>query len=114
MNLIYKTLNFGSAQKPEWFKKSFAQKGKRKPMKSLTIHNMDADLAKAIEDLAESTGLSQNKVVKKLLRRALNLSEQEVPKRDVSAFFGIWTQEEAEEFEEAVKAFGEIDEEMWQ
>lgn len=83
-------------------------------MKSFTIHNMDADLAKAIEELANSTGLSQNKVVKKLLRKALSLSEQEAPKRDLSAFFGIWTQEEANEFNEAVKIFGHIDEEMWQ
>lgn len=83
-------------------------------MKSLTIHNMDADLARAIEDLAKSTGLSQNKVVKKLLRRALNLSEQEVPKRDVSAFFGVWTKEEADKFNESIKIFDEIDEEMWQ
>ena len=82
-------------------------------MKSLTIHNMDADLARAIEELAKSTGLSQNKVVKKLLRRALNLSEQEVPKRDVSAFFGDWTKEEAEDFDKAVKSFEDIDEVMW-
>lgn len=83
-------------------------------MKSLTIHNMDADLAKAIEEMSRSTGLSQNKVVKKLLRRALNLSEQEIPKRDVSAFFGAWTKEEAAEFNEAIKIFEDIDEEMWQ
>lgn len=83
-------------------------------MKSLTIHNMDDDLARAIEELARSTGLSQNKVVKKLLRRALSLSEQEVPKRDVSPFFGVWTKQEAEEFGQAVKIFDDIDEEMWQ
>ncbi len=83
-------------------------------MKSLTIHNMDAELAKAIEELAKSSGLSQNKVVKKLLRQALNLSDQEKPKRDVSAFFGVWTEEEAQEFEEAIKIFGQVDEEMWQ
>ena len=83
-------------------------------MKSLTIHNMDAELAKAIEELAKSTGLSQNRVVKKLLRRALNLSEQEVPKRDVSAFFGVWTQEESEAFNEAINFFDDVDEEMWQ
>lgn len=82
-------------------------------MKSLTIHNMDTELANAIEELAKSTGLSQNKVVKKLLRRALHLSEQEVPKRDVSAFFGVWTKEEADEFNQAVKVFDDIDEEMW-
>ncbi|MCO6491940.1 MAG: hypothetical protein J5I98_26220 [Phaeodactylibacter sp.] len=83
-------------------------------MKSLTIHNMDAELAQAIEELAESTGLSQNKVVKKLLRQALNLLDEEKPKRDVSAFFGVWTKEETEEFNEAVKFFGQIDKEMWQ
>lgn len=82
-------------------------------MKSLTIHNIDADLAKAIENLAKSTGLSQNKVIKSLLRRALNISEEDKPKRDLSAFFGVWTQEEANDFDEAIKFFDRIDEEMW-
>lgn len=82
-------------------------------MKSFTIHNMDAELAQAIEELARSSGLSQNKVVKKLLRQALNLSDKEKPRRDVSAFFGAWTKEESEEFNQATKIFGQIDEERW-
>lgn len=82
-------------------------------MKSLTIHNIDADLANAIERMAKSTGLSQNKVIKVLLRKALSISEGEKPKRDVSAFFGIWTQKEANDFDEAIKFFDQIDEEMW-
>ncbi|MBL7792834.1 MAG: hypothetical protein JNK77_10950 [Saprospiraceae bacterium] len=82
-------------------------------MKSLTIHNIDADLANAIERMAKSAGLSQNKVIKALLRKALSISEGEKTKRDVSAFFGIWTQKEANDFDEAIKFFDQIDEEMW-
>ena len=82
-------------------------------MKSLTIHNMDAELVKAIEEIAAATGLSLNKVVKKLLRQALNLSDEDKPKRDVSAFFGVWDQKEFDAFNEAVKDFDRIDEEMW-
>lgn len=82
-------------------------------MKSLTIHNIDAELAQAIEERARATGRSRSKVVKKLLRQALNLSDEGKPRRNVSAFFGAWTKEEAEEFNQATKIFGQIDEERW-
>jgi len=87
---------------------------KNSPMKSLTIHNMEQDLIKAIEQLAGATGLSQNKVVKKLLRKALGLEGPKEPHRDFSAFCGLWSSEEAEIFEKAVRSFEQIDKELWQ
>jgi plasmid stability protein len=83
-------------------------------MKSLTIHNLDAELAQAIEELAQSTGLSQNKLIKKLLRQALRLDGPSEPKPDFSAYCGLWSDEEAQAFEEAIKPFEEIDENLWQ
>lgn len=84
-------------------------------MKSLTIHNIEQEIADAIEKMANTTGLSQNKVVKKLLRKALELEKAtpEKPKRDLSAFVGIWTQEEAAAFEQSQAAFDKVDESMW-
>jgi len=72
-------------------------------MKSFSIHNIEPDLAAAIEQIVETSGKSYEEVVKMLLRRSLNLIPQGEPKRDVSAFFGIWTQEEADDFNEAIK-----------
>ena len=69
-------------------------------MKSLTIHNLDTEVSNAIEDIARRTGLSQNKVIKKLLRAALNLEDTKEPRQD--------------SFSKAVGTFDQIDEEMWQ
>ncbi len=83
-------------------------------MKSITIHNLDSELAVTIEEMARTTGLSKNKLIKKLLRKALGIGEEQLPKRDLSKFFGVWTKEEGEEFDKAIQVFGEIDEEDWQ
>jgi len=82
-------------------------------MKSITIHNLETDLAIAVEKLSKTTGLSQNKVIKKLLREALNISERGKPKRDISFMLGMWSDEEAKIFDEAIKEFAQIDEELW-
>ncbi len=83
-------------------------------MKSLTIHNIDPDLGKAIENLSHSTGLSQSEAVKNLLRKALDLDKKKEPHRDFSAFCGVWSAEEAEAFQEAVQPFGRVDKDLWQ
>jgi|APTNR8051073442_1049403.scaffolds.fasta_scaffold05865_3 hypothetical protein len=82
-------------------------------MKSFTIHNIENEIAEAIEKMADATGLSQNKVVKKLLRKALELETPEKPKRDLSPFVGAWTEEEAAAFEQSLKVFERVDEEIW-
>jgi len=82
-------------------------------MKSITIHDLEADLAKTIEDMAKAEGMSPGKVIKKLLRKALNNDDVEKSKRDISSFFGVWTNQEAESFRAANKIFEQIDEEMW-
>jgi plasmid stability protein len=83
-------------------------------MKSLTIHNLDTEVSNAIEDIARRTGLSQNKVIKKLLREALNLEDTKEPRQDFAEFCGLWSGGEAESFSKAVGTFDQIDEEMWQ
>lgn len=83
-------------------------------MKSLTIHNIETDLVSAIENLSKASGLSQNKVVKKLLRRALGMEGPKAPPQDFSAFCGLWSNEEAEAFHEAVKSLEGIDKDPWQ
>lgn len=83
-------------------------------MKSITIHNLDADLAKAIEEMAASSGLSQNKTLKLLLRKALNLESPQRPKSDFSEFCGLWSSHEAAAFNQAIGIFEQIDEDLWQ
>ncbi|KAA3636573.1 MAG: hypothetical protein DWQ02_08015 [Bacteroidetes bacterium] len=83
-------------------------------MKSITIHKLDPELATAIEKIVQTTGLSQNKVIKKLLKKALGLEDNGGPKRDLSKFAGKWSKEEADAFDESTANFEQIDEDLWQ
>ncbi len=83
-------------------------------MKSITIHKLDPELASAIEKIVQTTGLSQNKVIKKLLKKALGLEGKGGPKRDLSKFAGKWEKKEADAFEKSTAIFEQIDEELWQ
>jgi len=75
---------------------------------------LDTEVSNAIEDIAKRTGLSHNKVIKKLLRKALNLDDTKEHRPDFAEFCGLWSGGEVESFNEAVSAFDQIDEEMWQ
>lgn len=84
-------------------------------MKSITIHALDDELARRIEEKARTEGVSQNKTIKKLLREALGLTSEQVRDRREAfqELFGCWTKTEAREFEHAIKDFERIDAEDW-
>ncbi|MBK8504580.1 MAG: ribbon-helix-helix protein, CopG family [Saprospiraceae bacterium] len=82
-------------------------------MKSITIYKLDDKLADKLEQLSKDMGLSQNKIIKKLLYQALNMDEEPAPKRDLSCVMGSWSQPEFDEFESSLSAFKEIDEDLW-
>jgi plasmid stability protein len=81
-------------------------------MRSITIHNLDPDVSRLIDKQAAEEGLSLNQLVKRLLRKALALPGQApAPSRGFDDFSGLWTKEEAAEFNVSVKR--EIDPEDW-
>lgn len=82
---------------------------------SYTIHNLDNHTVNLIRQRAKQEGLSINKTLKKLIHQSLGLeiASKKKDKINFDEFVGTWTQEEYEEFQEAVKIFDEIDEEMW-
>ena len=82
-------------------------------MKSITIHKLSDDVAKAIEEISTKTGLSQNKVIKRLLKKALGLQQPMGKKETFDEFLGIWDDEESKAFEKAIEAFEQIDEGLW-
>ena len=84
-------------------------------MKSFTIHKLEDEVYEKLEELARREQMSINKTAKKLLRKALGVGDSSVAERrkHFEEFFGTWTEEEAAEFEEAVRVFDEIDEESW-
>lgn len=82
----------------------------------LTIR-YDEALAREIEDLARRKGISRNRAVVRLLRKAARL-EEPAEARDAIGdsldwFIGSWTDEQAQQLEEAIADFEMVDEELW-
>lgn len=72
-------------------------------MKSISIHGVDEEIEKKLDERAKSKGKSVNRVVKELLAEALGLGGKLPDKRaDFADLCGIWTKEEAEEFSKSV------------
>jgi len=82
-------------------------------MKSITIHNLDDDIEEKVLELSKKWDLSLNKTIKKLLRKTLGL-EGEVPDlKKYDKFYGTWSKEEADSFEESIQIFNVVDDEAW-
>lgn len=84
-------------------------------MKALTIRGVDEELDASLRQQADESGSSVNATVLRILREHLGLSKRRfaVVHHDLDRFFGGWTKEEKEAFDEATRPFSEIDEEMW-
>lgn len=83
-------------------------------MKSITIHNLDTELARHIEMEARTQGLSLNKTIKDLLSKALGLTHRKQKKNDFSKFVGTMSAKEADMLNAYIeKEFEKIDEEDW-
>ncbi len=84
-------------------------------MKSITIHNLDPDLAKRLEVLSQEKGVSQNKLIKALLRKVLNLDHEAIYRRTAyyAKIFGTMKPGEAEEFFANTKDLSDIFQGEW-
>ncbi len=82
-------------------------------MKSITIHNLDTAIAQKIQQMANEMGLSQNKLIKRLLRQSLGLSDIPSERNDFEKFCGCWSEQEAENFTTNTSTFDAIDTELW-
>ena len=84
-------------------------------MKSITIHKLDENLSRVLEERARREGLSINKLVKKLLRSALGLEKVPEPdhRQEFLDMFGTWSDREAAEFEKSIEDLERIEPEDW-
>jgi hypothetical protein len=86
-------------------------------MNQLTIRGFDAELEQRLRALARREGVSLNQAALRLMRRGAGLERTEAAQGAVGdtleAFFGGWTEAEAEAFTAAVAVFEQVDEEMW-
>ena len=82
-------------------------------MSSLTLHNLDPELADALKARALERHSSLNKTVQGLLKEALGLEKASGKKSDFSDLAGTWSIEDAQAFEETTAEFSQIDAELW-
>jgi hypothetical protein len=87
-------------------------------MKPITIRGVSEKAAAYIRREARAKKLSLNKVVVSIVDRAAgqNLPEAGNPKtdhHDLDDLFGVWTAPEGAEFEENIRTFRTVDEELW-
>jgi len=84
-------------------------------MKTLTLRGIDDELAEELEKTAKQRHDSMNRVILQLLRDKLGLSKRRFRKahHDLDDLAGTWTEEEAREFDDVVREFSRIDEELW-
>lgn len=84
-------------------------------MNAITVRNLPPEVAKAVKEKARKEKLSLNKAVVRLLEEATGVEKrkQKVVYHDLDRFFGTWTKEEADAFDEAMREHRQIDPEMW-
>ncbi len=81
-------------------------------MKSITIHNLDSDLADKIELLAKEKGISQNKLIKNVLRHSLGMTEKS-KNANLHEFRFSLSSEEVDAFFDSTEDLSQIEESEW-
>ena len=85
-------------------------------MNQLTIRGFDGELLRRLNILAQSEGLSLNQAALKMMRRGAGMERGERSfgiGESIHKYAGIWSEQEAQEFEQATASFEQIDKEMW-
>jgi len=83
-------------------------------MKSISVRGIDGETEKKIAARAKSEGKSVNRVVKELLAKALGRGEKPPDNRaEFADLCGVWTEEEAAEFTEAITDLETVDLKDW-
>ena len=83
-------------------------------VKAITVRDMPADLERFVEERAKREGLSLNRTVIKMLEEAAGTQTPAKPtiNHDFDEFFGMWTEEEADEFDKQLAEMRRIDLEL--
>ena len=82
-------------------------------MKHLTVRDVPADVAKALDRERRRRGLSLNETVKQLLRQSLALEAEKSRDNGLGKLAGTWSKAELSEFEAATAVFEKVDEHVW-
>lgn len=81
-------------------------------MNQLTLRQIPTDVQKSLKVTAKKNGVSLNKAIIGLLKKALHLGESS-KKRDLSKLAGTWSSGDASEFKKNTASFEKLDKEVW-
>ena len=79
----------------------------------ITLRQIPPAIEKRLRAMAGARGASLNTTIISVLARALGVPEGDEKARDLSDLAGTWSEQEAAEFDENVRAFEQIDEDLW-
>ncbi len=83
----------------------------------LTIRGFDDELEQRLRHLAREQDMSLNRAALTLMRRGAGLDSPgrspNVVGSSLDHLMGIWSEEEAAEFQEATRDFDRVDEDLW-
>lgn len=83
-------------------------------MKSISIHGIDEEMEKKIDERAKKEGKSVNKIVKELIARALGMGDKPPDNRAMfEDLSGVWTEEDEQEFLASIADLEKTDEKDW-
>ena len=82
-------------------------------MKTMTIRNIPAHLASALETEKRRRGMSLNRTVLLLMQEALGITGAGRRSNGLHKLAGTWSEDDFENFESATEPFREIDREIW-
>lgn len=84
-------------------------------MNAITVRKLPPAVAKAVKEKARREKLSLNKAIVRLLEEATGADngKKKVVHHDLDRFFGTWTKQEADAFDEALREQRQIEPEMW-
>ena len=76
---------------------------------------MDDQLSRELRNRAKSESVSVNALVKQLLSESLGIKVPEEPphKKDFAEFLGVWSKDEANEFEKNISDMSVVNPEDW-
>ncbi|MFI5144197.1 MAG: hypothetical protein ACHQJ4_01255 [Ignavibacteria bacterium] len=81
--------------------------------KSITIHGINKELDRKIQEKSRELHLSQNKTVKKILEDSLLKDVKSKRLLEFEDLYGTWSEEEYKEFEKNTEDDEKIFEEDW-
>ena len=78
---------------------------------TISLRNLPPEVQKAIEETSRREGISLNKATIRLLEASLR---KPVKNSDFDEFFGVWSPEEADRFDAALRQTRQIDPADWE